>query len=91
MIRLNVFVRVSETNREKAIEAAKELTACSLKEEGCIAYDVFESATRSDVLMICETWKDAESLSAHEKADHFVALVPKIQGLAAMKLEKFEF
>ena len=39
MIRLNVFVRVSETNREKAIEAAKELTACSLKEEGCIAYD----------------------------------------------------
>ena len=39
MIRLNVFVRVSETNREKAIEAAKELTTCSLKEEGCIAYD----------------------------------------------------
>ena len=36
MIRLNVFVRVNETNREKAIEAAKELTACSLKEEGCI-------------------------------------------------------
>ena len=29
MIRLNVFVRVSETNREKAIEAAKELTTCS--------------------------------------------------------------
>lgn len=38
MIRLNVFVRVNETNREKAIETAKELTACSSKEEGCIAY-----------------------------------------------------
>ena len=55
MIRLNVFVRVNETNREKAIEAAKELTACSLKEEGCIAYDTFESSTRRDVFMICET------------------------------------
>ena len=54
MIRLNVFVRVSETNREKAIEAAKELTTCSLKEEGCIAYDTFESSTRHDVFMICE-------------------------------------
>ena len=41
MIRLNVFVRVSETNREKAIEAAKKLTTCSLKEEGCIVYDTF--------------------------------------------------
>ena len=91
MIRLNVFVRVNETNREKAIKAAKELTACSLKDKGCIAYDVFESATRKDVLMICETWKDAESLDAHEKAAHFITLVPKLQELGKMKLEKFEF
>ena len=86
MIRLNVFIQVSESNR-----AAKELVASSLKDKGCIAYDVFESATRNDVLMICETWQDAESLSAHEKAEHFVTLVPKIQGLASMKLEKFDF
>lgn len=91
MIRLNVFIQVSAENRAAVLESAKELVAYSLKDNGCIAYDVFESATRSDVLMICETWKDAESLSAHEKADHFVALMPKIQGLAAMKLEKFEF
>jgi quinol monooxygenase YgiN len=41
--------------------------------------------------MICETWKDAASLAAHEQAAHFTTLVPKIQELAAMKLEKFEF
>lgn len=73
MIRLNVFIQVSAENRAAVLESAKELVAYSLKDNGCIAYDVFESATRSDVLMICETWKDAESLSAHEKADHFVA------------------
>ena len=39
----------------------------------------------------CETWKDAASLAAHEQAAHFTTLVPKIQELAAMKLEKFEF
>ena len=76
MIRLNVFVRVNETNREKAIEAAKELTACSLKEEGCIAYD---------------TWQNAEVLAAHEKTAHFAQYVGIIQELAEMKLEKFEF
>ena len=85
MIRLNVFIQVNESNR------AAVLVASSLKDKGCIAYDVFESATRNDVLMICETWQDAESLSAHEKAEHFVTLVPKIQGLASMKLEKFDF
>ena len=91
MIRLNVFIQVNESNRAAVLEAAKELVVSSLKDKGCIAYDVFESATREDVLMICETWKDEESLAAHEKATHFVTLVPKIQDIASMKLEKFSF
>jgi quinol monooxygenase YgiN len=41
--------------------------------------------------MICETWKDAESLSAHEHTPHFMTLVPQIEELAEMKMEKFEF
>lgn len=91
MIRLNVFIQVSENNRVAALEIAKELVARSREDKGCIAYDIFESATRDDVLMICETWQDAESLAIHEQAPHFVALVPKIQQLATMKLEKFIF
>lgn len=55
MIRLNVFIQVSADNRAAVMEMAKELVACSLKDNGCIAYDIFESATREDVLMICET------------------------------------
>ena len=35
--------------------------------------------------------ENAEVLAMHEKANHFVTLVPKIQGLASMKLEKFDF
>ena len=91
MIRLNVFIQVSADNRAAVMEMAKELVACSLKDNGCIAYDIFESATREDVLMICETWKDAEALSAHEHTPHFMTLVPQIEELAEMKMEKFEF
>ena len=60
MIRLNVFIRTTESNREELVRTAKELAAASLKDEGCVAYDLFESATRSDVLMICETWSNAK-------------------------------
>ena len=92
MVRLNVFILIEESSKKAEIlDVAMRLVESSLRDEGCIAYDAFTSISRDDVIMICETWKDAESLSAHEKADHFVALVPKIQGLAAMKLEKFEF
>ena len=59
MIRLNVFVKVSEKDRETVIAAARKLVAASLGDEGCIAYDIFESSTRRDVLMICETFSRA--------------------------------
>ena len=91
MIRLNVFIQVSDDNRAALVATAKELVEASLKDEGCVAYDFFASTTRADVFMICETWKDEASLAAHEKAPHFTTLVPKIQELAAMKLEKFAF
>jgi quinol monooxygenase YgiN len=91
MIRLNVFIQVTAENRTAALEASKELVAKSQNDKGCIAYDIFESATHRDVMMICETWKDAASLSTHENSAHFTTLVPKIQSLGTMTLEKFEF
>lgn len=91
MIRLNVFIQVTEANRASLLELTKELVASSLKDKGCIAYDIFESSTRKDVLMICETWLNEELLSAHEQTSHFITLVPQIQKLGSMKIEKFEW
>lgn len=91
MLRLNVFIQVSEANKNELEKVAKELVATSLKDNGCVAYDFFKSATRDDVYMICETWTDEASLKAHSESAHFTTLVPKIESLAVMKLEKFEF
>ena len=91
MIRLNVFIQVSADRRAAALEAAKALTACSLQDKGCIAYEIFESATRPDVLLICETWADADALAAHSDTAHFERYVGQIEQLGQMKLEQFEF
>ena len=91
MIRLNVFISVEDVNRATVLAAAKELTAASVKEEGCIAYDVFESATRPNVLLICETWKDSEALANHEKQAAFIKNIVILKELTKIKVEKFEF
>ena len=91
MIRINVFIQVSDAHRAELLEAAKNLVANSVKEEGCIAYDIFESCTRPDVLMICETWADDSALAAHEKSTHFSVNVEIMQKLGALKIEKFNF
>lgn len=91
MIRLNVFIETPEPNRAEVIRTARELVDASLRDAGCVAYDLYESATRREVLMICETWQDASSLAAHEATPHFTSLVPRLKQLGELKLEKFEF
>lgn len=91
MIRLNVFIWVEDVNHAKVLDAAKELTAASVQEDGCIAYDIFESVTRNNVLLVCETWKDSESLSEHEKTDAFIKNVAILKELTTIKIEKFDF
>ena len=91
MIRLNCFIEVSAENRAELLAACKELVAKSLNDKGCVAYDIFESGTRPEVMMICETWTDAACLDVHMHAPHFTTLVPKIQSLGKMKLEQVEF
>ena len=76
---------------EKAVNAAQALTAKSLDHEGCIAYDTFRSATRPDVFMICETWKDQVCLDKHSATPEFAEYVGVIQENGTLKIETFEF
>lgn len=91
MIRLNCFIQVSPDKRDTVLEAARSLTAASVAQDGCIAYDIFTSATRPDVMMICETWRNQAALDAHSASDEFVRYVGIMRDNAAMKLESFEF
>ena len=91
MLRLNCFFQANEGRYTEALEAAMALTAASRNDAGWVAYDTFESATRPDVFMICETWTDEASLQHHMQAPHFQQYVPMIEACGALKLEKFEF
>jgi quinol monooxygenase YgiN len=52
---------------------------------------VFESGTRPDVFMICETWTGEEALAAHMKTEHFKRYVAVLEEQGSLKLEKFDF
>ena len=92
MIRLNCFFKAHDGEQYKtALEAAKALTGHSQHHEGCIAYDVFQSATRTDVFLICETWTDATSLEKHSATTEFKKYSPMMRQCGEMKVERFEF
>jgi quinol monooxygenase YgiN len=91
MIRMNCFFKAAEGRYDDALEAAIALTALSQQEDGCIAYDVFESATRGEIFMICETWTDEEALAAHMQTEHFKTYGAQMQECGELKIEKLNF
>lgn len=91
MIRLNCFFQANEGMYDRALEAAIALTARSQQHEGNVAYDVFESATRPDIFLICETWQDQSVLDKHAATPEFAEYVGIMQECGQLKLEQFEF
>ena len=91
MLRLNCFFKADEGKYDEALQAALALTAKSQQDEGCISYDTFESATRPDIFMICETWADEAALKKHMETPHFKEYVSQLEALGALKLEQFAF
>lgn len=92
MIRLNVSLLVEKKENMKPLkEAAIELVSLSLRDKGCIDYDLYASQTNDDRLLIYETWENREDLNVHMASDHFKRIVPRLQELSTMTLEEFEF
>ncbi len=92
MIRLNVsMITETEEDRRKAVEAAVELVSFSLKDKGCVDYDLYQSKTNDDRLMIIETWESEEDLKAHSESEHFKRLVPVMRAHASMVTTRFDF
>lgn len=92
MIRLNCgLIAETDDNRKKAIALATELVALSLNDKGCVEYDLLGSLTNTDRLVIYETWETEKDLKAHMASPHFQRLVPEIEKVATLTLEKFNF
>ncbi len=91
MIRLNCFGAAKEGRFDEALAAAKVLVESSVKEDGCVAYDVFTSATRPGVIIICETWRDENALAAHSATDTFKKCIGVLSETCPLKIEKFNF
>jgi quinol monooxygenase YgiN len=75
----------------KSVEVAAALAilaAASLEEEGCYAYDVFESATAPGTFVTVEAWRSQGDLDAHMSTPHigtaFEVLGPAIAGEIAV-------
>jgi quinol monooxygenase YgiN len=61
-------------------EALTTLAEATRGEEGCVAYDLFESASAPGTFVTVERWRDAASLDAHMATPHVAAAFAAAEG-----------
>lgn len=54
-------------------EAARLCREATLKEDGCIAYDLHVDVANPDRLVFVEKWETREALTAHSQSAHLAA------------------
>lgn len=77
MIKIIAKNYIKKDKKDDFLKLAKELIIASRKEDGCIAYDIYESID-GKCLTFIEEWKDEEAIKSHNSSTHFTAIVPKL-------------
>ena len=87
-LRVVATVPIDPAKATEAAAALSTLAAASRDEEGCYAYDVFESATVPGTFVTVEAWRSQGDMDEHMRTPHiataFEVLGPVIAGDVAV-------
>ena len=83
-LRVVATIPIDPAKAAEAGAALAELAAASREEEGCYAYDVYESASTPGVFVTVEAWRAQADLDGHMSTPHiakaFEVLGPAVSG-----------
>ena len=74
---------VRPDKRDEFIAAALAQIVETRKEEGCIAYDFYESQTAPNTFVFNERWKSREAIDAHFQTEHIKKFMSVLPGCVA--------
>lgn len=81
MIKVVAKNYIQEGKFEDILDLYKELVEKTIKEPGCIKYELYQDINNPRILTMIEEWESIEALDAHEKTEHFVRIFPLLKDL----------
>ncbi|MBD1262159.1 antibiotic biosynthesis monooxygenase [Maribacter polysiphoniae] len=76
-----------ENKIDKILELAKELVEKTVKEVGCVKYEMYQNTNEPTELVMLEEWETEEDLNKHMSTEHFKRIVPQMAEYLRKKAE----
>lgn len=74
-----VTVDALPAHAEEISAGLRRLAEASLREDGCIAYDVLRDNAEPSRMLITETWRDGAALACHRASAHVASAIGSLQ------------
>ena len=87
MIKVIAKNYAKENEIKKVLELARKLVEATVKEEGCIKYEMYQDEKNPSTLIIIEEWETIEVLNNHMSSEHFQKILPQMNEYMARKPE----
>ena len=81
MIKVVAKSFAKEGKLDRILELSKEMVEKTVKEGGCIKYELYQDTKDPKVLIIIEEWEDEEALNKHMASEHFRRIIPQLNEL----------
>jgi len=86
-MRMIVKRLIQEGKIDEVIKIYEELITLTKKENGCIAYALYQDEKNPRLVALMEEWESNEALDLHMQTEHFLTLVPKLNDLTEKKFD----
>lgn len=89
---INASFFIKEDQRENFLSDTKELISETRKEEGCLAYNLYESLEERNAFIMVELWKDQAAINNHNQSSLLQTFISKVAdySIKAPDLKIFE-
>ena len=71
MYHVVVPLKVKPEMREKFLAVALDDSTCSLREAGCLRFDVLQDTSDPNRFFFYEVYRDEEAFKAHQATEHY--------------------
>ncbi|WP_407371880.1 putative quinol monooxygenase [Carnobacterium sp.] len=89
---INASFFIKGNQRENFLSDTKELISETRKEEGCLAYNLYESLEERNTFIMVEKWKDQIAIDIHNQNPLLQSFISKVAdySIKAPDLKIFE-
>lgn len=78
MIKVMAPSIIKDKYLDKAFDIYKLLVNETVKEDGCISYELFQDINNPNHLTLIEEWESLDALNKHTKTSHFIQYVKQL-------------